>query len=142
MVSGVATRVRKSPAEKQKRGSAKASPGSGNPSLAVLFNLETAVGCARVRRDWRVRQGVTTKWACAHKAEQRSLTRQARCNRVHSAVTCDVTVIEAEKVNAPAAFLKFASGQLRFLGLRARKLSKSAPSKYSKAARRLRGFKA
>jgi hypothetical protein len=78
--------------------------------------LETAVGCARVSRDWRARQGVTTQWACAHKAEQRSLARQARCNRVHSAVTQKENVIEERKVNIHAAFLKFASGQLRFPG--------------------------
>ena len=67
-------------------------------------------------RDWRARQGVTTQWAFAHKAEQRSLARQARCNRVHSALTYQENVIEAEKVNAHAVFLKFASGQLPFLG--------------------------
>ena len=81
------------------------------------MNLETANECARVCRDWRARQGVTTQWACAHKAEQRSLARQARCNRAHSAVTQNVIVIEDGKVNIHAAFLMFASGQLRFLGL-------------------------
>jgi hypothetical protein len=60
---------------------------------------------------------VTTQWACAHKAEQRSLARRARCNRVHSAVTYLVNVIKAEKFNIHTAFLMFASGQLRFLGL-------------------------
>ena len=78
--------------------------------------LETAVGCARVRRDWRARQGATTRWATAHKAEQRSMARQARCTRVHSAVTYRVNVIEAGKVNVHAVFLKFPSGQLPFLG--------------------------
>ena len=67
-------------------------------------------------RDWRARQGETTQWAFAHKAEQRSLARQARCNRVHSAVTNPVNLIEEEKVNAHAVFLMFASGQLPFLG--------------------------
>ncbi len=43
--------------------------------MRQYFNLETAVGCARVRRDRRARQGVTTQWAPAHKAEQRSMTR-------------------------------------------------------------------
>jgi hypothetical protein len=80
------------------------------------LNLETAVGCARVCRAWRARQGVTTQWASAHKAEQRSMARQARCNRVHSAVIYQVNVIEAKNVNAHAVFLKFASGQLPFLG--------------------------
>ena len=82
----------------------------------VAFNLETAVGCARVCRDWRARQGATTQWAPAHKAEQRIMARQARCNRVHSALTHQVNVIEAGKVNGQAVFVKFASGQLRFLG--------------------------
>ena len=44
------------------------------------------------------------------------MARQARCNRVHSAVTHQVDVIEAAKVNERAVFLKFASGQLPFLG--------------------------
>ena len=44
------------------------------------------------------------------------MARQARCNRVHSALTYQVHVIEAGKVNVHAAFLKFASGQLPFLG--------------------------
>jgi hypothetical protein len=50
MVSGVATRVRKSPAEKQKPGSAKAFPGSGNPSLAVLVTRPQAeqIGAGKV----------------------------------------------------------------------------------------------
>ena len=92
--------------------------------------LETAVECARVCRDWRARQGETTEWASAHKAEQRSLARQARCNRVHSAVTQNVIVIEAGKVNIHAAFLMFASGQLRFLGSKIRlKFAGSDPVK-------------
>jgi transposase-like protein len=77
--------------------------------------LETAVECARVCRDWTVRQGVTTQWAAAHTAEQRSLAPQTRCNRVHSAATQKAIVIEEGNVNIHAAFLKFASGQLRSL---------------------------
>ena len=46
------------------------------------------------------------------------MARQARCNRVHSAVTYQVNVIEAGKVSVHAAFLKFESGQLPFLGSR------------------------
>ena len=61
---------------------------------------------------------MTTQWAFAHKAEQRSLARQARCNRAHSAVTQKVIVDEEGKVTIHAAFLMFASGQLRFLGLK------------------------
>ena len=45
------------------------------------------------------------------------MTRQARCNRVHSALTHQVNMIEAGKVNVHAVFLTFASGQLPFLGL-------------------------
>ena len=44
------------------------------------------------------------------------MARQARCNRVHSAVTYRVNVIEAGKVNVHAVFLKLSSGQLPFLG--------------------------
>ena len=84
--------------------------------LLVPLNLETAVGCARVCRDRRAGQGETTQWAPAHKAEQRSMARQARCNWVHSALTHQVNLIEAGKVIVHAVFLKFASGQLPFLG--------------------------
>jgi AmiR/NasT family two-component response regulator len=73
-----------------------------------------------VRRDWRARQGVTTQWACAHKAEQRSMARRAQYKRVHSAVTYLVNVIKAEKVNVHTVFLKFESGQLPFPGLKVR----------------------
>ena len=41
---------------------------------------------------------------------------QPRCNRAHSTVTQNVFVIEEGKVNIHAAFLMFASGQLRFPG--------------------------
>ena len=44
------------------------------------------------------------------------MVRQARRNRVHSAVTYQANVIEAGKVNVHAVLLKFASGQLPFLG--------------------------
>ena len=45
------------------------------------------------------------------------MTRQARCKRVHSAVTHQVNMIEAGKVNVHGVVLTFASGQLPFLGL-------------------------
>ena len=45
------------------------------------------------------------------------MVRRALCNRAHSAVTQKVNAIEEGKVNGHAAFLKFASGQLLFLGL-------------------------
>ena len=51
------------------------------------------------------------------------MARQARCNRVHSAVTHQVNVIEAGKGNVHAAFLKLSSGQLPFLGLERHKQS-------------------
>jgi hypothetical protein len=69
-----------------------------------------------VRCERRVWQGVTTRRAPARKEEQRSQTRRARRNRVHSAVTRQVNVIEAGKFNVHAVFLMFASGQLQFLG--------------------------
>ncbi|ABE42419.1 hypothetical protein Bpro_0455 [Polaromonas sp. JS666] len=59
---------------------------------------------------------MTTQWALAHKAEQRRMARRAWCNRTHSAVTQKVNAIEEGKVNGHTAFLKFASGQLLFLG--------------------------
>jgi hypothetical protein len=43
MLSGVATRVKKSPAKNQKPGLAKAIPGSWASSLAVLFKRPQAV---------------------------------------------------------------------------------------------------
>ena len=45
------------------------------------------------------------------------MARQARCNRVHSAVTYQVNLIEAGKASVHAALLKLSSGQLPFLGL-------------------------
>ena len=44
------------------------------------------------------------------------MVRRAWCNRAHSAVTQKVNAIEEGKVNGHAAFLKFVSGQLLFLG--------------------------
>ena len=44
------------------------------------------------------------------------MVRQARRNRVLSAVTSQVNVIEAGKANDHAAFLKLSSGRLPFLG--------------------------
>ena len=78
--------------------------------------LETAVGRARVRRDRRARHGVTTQWACAHKAEQRNMAGPAGCNRAPSAVAPKVSALEAGKVNIHAVFLKFASGRLPIPG--------------------------
>ena len=57
--------------------------------LAALadFNLETAVGCARVCRERRAWQGETKQRTLVRNEEQRRQVRRARCNRVHSAVT-------------------------------------------------------
>ena len=122
-------------------------PGSALPAgpkrTVEWFNLEIAVGCARVCRERCVRQGrartqgvlrtacawraggrlcpprparPTTQRATARTAEQRCMARRARCNRAHSAVTERVKTLEAVKLKAHAAFRTGASGQLRFLG--------------------------
>jgi hypothetical protein len=87
---------------------------------AVIRNieiiLEKAVGCARVCRARRVQQGVTTQWAPAHKEEQRSWARWARCNRVHSVITQEVSSQKGKKVCIHAGSQAFTSGQLLFLG--------------------------
>ena len=80
------------------------------------LNLETAVGCARVCRERRAWQGETKQRTPVRNEEQRSLARQARCNRAHSAVTQKVIVIEDEKVNIHAVLAMITSGQLLFLG--------------------------
>ena len=46
------------------------------------------------------------------------MVRQARCNRVHSAVTPQVNVIEAGRLGVHATFLKLLSDQLPLLGSR------------------------
>jgi len=68
--------------------------------------LETAVECVRVCRVRGARQGATTQWANAHKAEQRRMALRAWCNRAHSAVTQKMSPSEEEIVNVHAAFLK------------------------------------
>ena len=68
--------------------------------------LGTAVGCVRVCRARGARQGATTQWTNAHKAEQRRMAPRAWCNRAHSAVTQKVSSSEEEIVNVHAAFLK------------------------------------
>jgi hypothetical protein len=67
--------------------------------------LETAVECARVCRARGVRQGATTQWADAHKAEQRRMAPRAWRNRAYSAVTQKINLIEEEVVNVRAAVL-------------------------------------
>ena len=46
------------------------------------------------------------------------MARRAQRNRVHSAVTWEVTVGEAYTLSARAGLVVVASGQLRFLGLK------------------------
>ena len=46
------------------------------------------------------------------------MARRARCWRVRSVFTPQVSASEAEKVNTHAALVKVVSGQLPFLGLR------------------------
>ena len=60
---------------------------------SVSFNLETAIGRARVGRDAVRWQGVTTLRAPAREAEQRSQRAAARLNRVRSALTQEVRVV-------------------------------------------------
>ena len=79
--------------------------------------LEKAVGCARVCRARRVRQGETTKRATARQAEQRSWARWERCNRAHSAVTQEAKASEAQNLSVHAVCEMLTSGQLLFLGL-------------------------
>ena len=47
------------------------------------------------------------------------MARRARCWQVRSAVTPQASGNEGAKVNTHAAFVKFESGQLLFLGLKA-----------------------
>lgn len=68
--------------------------------------LETAVGCVRVCRAWGARQGATTQWAIAHKAEQRRMAPREWCNRAQSVVTQKVKPSEGETFNVYAALLK------------------------------------
>jgi hypothetical protein len=67
------------------------------------LNLETAVECARQRRDRRVRQDAPPPQATACKKEQRRMARRARCWRVHSDVTSKVNAIEDKNLCANAA---------------------------------------
>ena len=82
----------------------------------IRFNLETAVGRARVGRCGRVWVGATTQQATTCKAEQRPQTWLRRLNRVRSAVTQKVNAVVAQKVSVHAALPADAGGQLRFLG--------------------------
>jgi len=83
------------------------------------FNLETAVGRARVGRCGRVWVGATTQQATACKAEQRPQAWPRRLNRVRSAGTQKANAVVTQKVSDHAALPADTSGQLRFLGLKA-----------------------
>lgn len=85
-------------------------------SSAILFNLETAVGRARVGRHGVGWQGVTTRQADACKEEQRRQHAPGRLNRVRSALTPGVKQFVAAKMSAHATWPALVSGQLRFLG--------------------------
>ena len=64
----------------------------------------------------RVWEGATTLKAPAFEEEQRPQVRSWRLNRVCSAVTPKVRLINAEKVNVHRHLLVQMSGQLRNLG--------------------------
>ena len=83
-------------------------------SIGACVPMDSANGL-RLRLS-RTLQGGQRCGLMQGKAEQRGQRAAARCNRAHSAVIQKVIVIEEGKVNIHAAFLMFASGQLRFLG--------------------------
>jgi 3-methyladenine DNA glycosylase AlkC len=85
-------------------------------SSAKVFNLETAVGRARLGRCGRVWVGATTQQATACKASPRPQAWPQRLNRVRSAVTQKVIAVVTPKVGIHAALRADASGQLRFPG--------------------------
>ena len=64
----------------------------------------------------RALQGRGRRFATACNDEQRRMARPARCDRVHSALTQQVSVIEAVKVSVHAGYPRMTSGQLPFLG--------------------------
>ena len=65
----------------------------GGAPFSLQFNLETAVGRARVGRDAVRWQGATTRRAHAREEEQRRQRAAARLNRVRSALTQTVRVV-------------------------------------------------
>ena len=69
------------------KGNGEAQNAPVTPIQIQAFNLETAVGCARVCRERRAWQGETKQRTLVRNEEQRRQDRRARCNRVHSAVT-------------------------------------------------------
>ena len=87
--------------------------GSKKPAM---FNLETAVGRARVGGDAVRWQGATTLRAPTRKEEQRRQRDAAPLNRVRSAVTHEVKAGVGRKVCIHAVCPADPSGQLRCLG--------------------------
>jgi len=82
------------------------------------FNLETAVGRARVGRDGVRWQGATTLRAHAREEEQRRQRAPVRLSRVRSAVTQKVKVVVGAKARIHTVQPAERSGQLRFPGSR------------------------
>ena len=89
---------------------------AGRIEIEIPFNLETAVGRARVSGDAVRWQGATTLRAPARKEEQRRQRSEALLNRVRSGVTHEVMAGVGRKVCIHAVFPAEESGQLRFLG--------------------------
>ena len=86
---------------------------------AATATLETAVGHARVRCDGARWQGATTRWAHAHKEEQRSQCAPGLRNRVCSAVASVQNIDVGIKTICDKMLRADSSGLLPFLGLQA-----------------------
>ena len=86
--------------------------------LRDLFNLNPAVGHARVSGWQRVLVGATTLQANACEAEQRPRARCQWFNLARSADTLTGKALEGTKASVHAAFLMIRSGQLPDLGLK------------------------
>jgi hypothetical protein len=84
--------------------------------LTVGFNLETAVGRARVGRHGVSWEGARTRQADACKDEQRTQRAAGRLNRVCSALTQLVNSFVVNNIGIHGTLQREASGQLRFLG--------------------------
>ncbi len=85
-------------------------------SLVLWFNLETAVGHARVGRHGVGWEGARTQQARACKDEQRAQRAPGRLNRVWSALTQQVNSVVVNNISIHANLQRRTSGQLRFLG--------------------------
>jgi hypothetical protein len=84
--------------------------------LATVFILDSAVGRTCVGCHWVHWQDATTRLASASKEKQRRQGAPGRLNRVRSAVTQLVNLINARKVNIHEDLPGKMSGQLRNLG--------------------------